>query len=314
VIANVVTPAQVPPSPRGLDLYRPAPADNPMSAANVALGRHLFNDPSLSRGSTKSCRSCHLPSRAFTDGRRIAVGVGRTVGRRNVPTLVNRAWGRSFFWDGRTPTLEMQVLEPIFNPQEMGMTPSMLADVIWRSPVYRASIRSRAVSDASRDVSQLLATYVRSIMSGDAPYDRFVEGERSAMSPAAQRGLVLFRGKAGCDGCHGGATFTDEGFHNTGVAWSSDHFSDAGRGDITNDPRDVGAFKTPTLREVARTAPYMHDGSFATLDAVIDFYDRGARANANLDYRLKPLQLSREEKADLKAFLTALTGHVIEGL
>lgn len=289
--------------PLGLDLYMPVPEDNPVTAEKIDLGRRLFNDRRLSRDGSVSCASCHDPQRAFSDGRTMAVGAFNRAGRRNAPALVNRGWGRAFFWDGRVQTLEEQVLQPIRDPNEMDLT------------LEEASAR---VGLAVRDLSNALSTYVRSILSGNAPYDRYVNGGESAMTGDQIAGLELFRGRANCSACHVGPTFTDERFHNSGVAWreppagmnTPGTFADEGRFSITGNAADRGAFKTPTLREVARTAPYMHDGSLASLDQVVDFYDRGGRPNPLLDPELRPLRLTAPEKRQLTAFLGALSGVV----
>jgi len=277
--------------PLGLDLYVPVPEDNPVTAGKVALGHRLFRDPRLSRDGTIACTTCHDPARAFTDGRSVAVGVSGRQGRRNVPTLVNRAWGRLFFWDGRVRTLEEQVLRPIEDPNEMDL------------PARDAAAR---LGVSTSELSQALAGYVRSIMSGNSPYDRFNAGDRNALNDEQQIGLQIFRGKGNCTRCHVGPTFTDEHLHNTGVAWRDGRLQDAGGGE--------GTFKTPTLREVARTAPYMHDGSLDTLQQVVDFYDRGGNANPALDSEIRPLRLTDDEKRALVAFLSSLTGTVQEGL
>jgi cytochrome c peroxidase len=269
--------------PLGLDLYIPVPEDNPLTAEKIELGRRLFSDRRLSRDGSVSCASCHDPQRAFSDGRAIAVGVFGRVGRRNSPALINRGYGRSFFWDGRAATLEEQVLKPIEDRNEMDL------------PLSEAAAR---VSLPPREISHALASFVRSILSGDSAYDRFVKGDRSALTPQEQAGLALFRGKANCIACHLGPNFTDEHLHNTGVAWRDGALADRGAGE--------GNFKTPTLREVARTAPYMHDGSLATLEDVVDYYDRGGNRNPSLDVELHPLHLSPQEKRDLAAFLRSL--------
>jgi cytochrome c peroxidase len=172
---------------------------------------------------------------------------------------------------------------------------------------------SNADTRTLRQVALAIAAYVRTIQAGDAPYDRYIAGHRSAIGAAARRGLVVFRGKGGCTGCHVGPTFSDEEFHNTGVAWRTGRLDDEGRAALTDAPSHRGAFKTPTLREVARTAPYMHDGSFATLVEVIDHYDRGGIKNPGLDNQLRPLKLTPFEKQDLAAFLRSLTGKVRDG-
>jgi cytochrome c peroxidase len=300
----------------GLDLYRPVPDDNTLTIAKIVLGRQLFHERRLSRDGSLSCSGCHDPKRAFTDGRRVARGVADARGTRNVPIIVNRAWGRSFFWDGRAPTLEEQVLQPILNPDELAMTPERVVAVAL-SPRYRrefeqafGALNERVVLE---QVARAIASYVRTIQDGDAPYDRYLAGDRSAISRSAQHGLELFRTKAGCTACHVGPTLSDERFHNTGVAWRTGALTDEGRAKVTHAAADRGAFKTPTLREVARTAPYMHDGSFATLAEVVDFYDRGNAPNPGLDSELHPLHLTPSEKRDLIAFLQSLNGRIRDG-
>jgi cytochrome c peroxidase len=271
--------------PPGLDLYLPVPEDNQLTAEKIALGRQLFFDRRLSRDNSISCSSCHDPERAFSDGRAIAVGVFGRQGRRNAPALINRGYGRLFFWDGRVATLEEQVVKPIQDYNEMDLT------------VPEAATRTGLPAG---EISRALASYVRSILSGDSPFDRFIGGDLSALSAEQQAGLQLFRGKANCVACHVGPNFTDERLHNTGVAWRDGKFTDLGAGQ--------GNFKTPTLREVARTAPYMHDGSIATLEDVIEYYDRGGNRNPGLDPELRPLHLSPAEKQQTVAFLRRLSG------
>ena len=281
--------------PLGLDLYMPVPVDNPMTAEKIALGRELFNDRRLSRDGSTACASCHDSARAFSTADSISPGVFGRRGRRNAPALVNRGWGRSFFWDGRTATLEEQVVRPIEDPNELD------------SSVETAAARTGV---AARDISRALATYVRSLMSGDSPFDRFVNGDRTALSPEAQQGLQIFRGKANCAACHIGPNFTDEKFHNTGIAWveATTSFRDEGRAGISGKFEDRGSFKTPTLREVARTAPYMHDGSIASLEQVVEYYDRGGNRHALLDEEIRPLGLTSMDQRAMVAFLQSLTG------
>jgi cytochrome c peroxidase len=284
--------------PLGLDLYMPVPEDNSLTVEKVALGRLLFSDTRLSRDGAIACASCHDPQRAFSSPQPIAVGVFGRHGHRNAPALINRGYGRAFFWDGRIPTLEEQVLQPIQDPNEMDMTLEEAA--------------SRVGLDVTT-LSQSLASYVRTILSGDSPYDRFINGDRAALTADEQAGLQIFRGKGNCTACHVGPNFSDEKLHNTGVAFRDGQWLDPGRLGVTGQEEDRGAFKTPTLREVARTAPYMHDGSLATLEEVIDFYDGGGNANPHLDPELRPLRLSVEEKKALVAFLHALSGTVHDG-
>lgn len=239
----------------------------------------------LSRDNSISCSSCHHPDRAFSDDRPVAVGIAGRKGRRNSPALINRGYGCLFFWDGRITALEEQVLKPIEDPNEMDL------------PLSEAAAR---VGLPSAEISRALARFVRSILSGASPFDRYINGDRTALSADQQTGLQLFRGKANCTSSHVGPNFTDERLHNTGVAWKDYRLADdrAGRGD----------FKTPTLREIARTAPYMHDGSLATLEEVIEFYDRGGRPNPTLDSEIRPLRLTAKEKKALVAFLKSLNG------
>jgi cytochrome c peroxidase len=303
-------------SPRralGLDLYRPVPDANPLTPEKIALGRQLFHERRLSKDGSLSCAGCHDPKRAFTDGRATAHGVGGSVGPRNVPTLLNRAWGTSYFWDGRAPTLEQQALEPILNPRELAMTPDAVL-ALARSTRYRTKfIAAFGAEPVLIDVGRALASYVRTIEAGDAPYDRYLAGDPAALGDSARRGLALFTGKAGCSSCHAGPLLTDEQFHNTGVAWRTGRLTDEGRAQVTHDAADRGAFKTPTLREVVRTAPYMHNGTFGTLDEVIDYYDTGGAKNPGLDARLRPLGLSRAEKRELRDFLSTLSGVIRDG-
>jgi cytochrome c peroxidase len=201
---------------------------------------------------------------------------------------VNRGYGRSFFLDARAATLEDQVLKPIEDPKEMDLA---------------ATEAARRVGLTRLQLEQALATFVRSVLSGNSPYDRYANGDRKALDAEQQAGLAVFRGKGSCTACHVGPNLSDEHVHNTGVAWRDGAIADAGAGN--------GAFKTPTLREISRTAPYMHDGSLATLPEVIDFYDAGGRANPWLDPELRPLKLTAREKAQLLAFLRALNGRSI---
>jgi cytochrome c peroxidase len=271
--------------PLGLDLYMPTPDDNPVTAEKIELGRRLFSDRRLSRDNSVSCASCHDPQRSFSDKRPVAVGVFGRVGRRNSPALINRGYGSSFFWDGRTRALEDQVLLPIQDPNEMDLT---LAEAAAR------------VGVDVRQMAQALATFIRSILSGNSRYDRFVDGDRSALTAEEQFGLQLFRTKANCTVCHVGPTFTDEQLHNTGVAWRDGAFADEGAGS--------GRFKTPGLREIERTGPYMHDGSSSSLEQVLDYYNQGGRPNPWLDPEIRPLHLTAAEKNALIAFLRALNG------
>ena len=285
----------MPPIPAGLDAYLPVPASNPLTRAKVELGRKLFSDTRLSADGTVACISCHDPRWAFGDRRPLAVGIEGKTGQRRAPRLVNRGYGRSFFWDGRARTLEEQALQPIANPVEMA------------SSAHDAAARVGIGEAGMRDA---LASYVRTILSGNCGFDRYMQGDAAALSASEQSGLRLFTGKAGCSSCHAGPNFTDEHFHNTGAGDGGD----PGRFAVTGRELDRGAFKTPSLREAARTPPYMHDGSLATLEDVIEFYDKGGRANPQLDPEIRPLHLAAAEKSALASFLRALSGTVRDGL
>jgi cytochrome c peroxidase len=311
-----VTTANRPPK-KITDLVMPVPADNPQTSNKIALGRQLFFEKRLSSDKSVSCATCHDPDRAFADGKPIAIGLKNRAGRRNSPAVINRGFGRGHFWDGRAATLEQQVLMPIQDPNEMDMK---LADAVARlqgDATYRTAFQlvfERPIS--SDDLARALASYLRSITSADSPYDRFIAGDAAALTAEQQRGLLVFRGRANCWVCHGEPLFTDDSFRNTGISWRIDPattqgaFADEGRFAISSNEKEHGAFKVPTLREVARTAPYMHDGSLATLAEVVDFYDRGGRPNPGLFNVIRPINLSVEDKAALVKFLEALSGTV----
>ncbi len=300
--------------PLGLDLHMPVPEANPLTAVKVNLGRSLFFDPILSSDQSLSCSGCHQPGRAFTDGRAVSVGVLHRKGTRNVPTLINRGYGRSHFWDGRSASLEEQVLRPIQDPNELDMTVGEVVGRLHRDPDYpRLFDLAFGQTVSAENLAKALASYVRTILSGNAPIDHYLNGQRNALSEEARQGLGIFRGKANCIACHVGPNFTDEKFHNSGVAWRSEPL-DPGRFAVTGDPRDLGAFKTPTLRQISRTAPYMHDGSIETLEDVVEFYDRGGKENPHLDPEIRPLGLTSREKRSLLTFLRSLTGVVREGV
>lgn len=265
-------------TPLGLDRHVPAPAENPLTVEKVELGRRLFADKRLSRDGTVACATCHERERAFTDARAKAVGVRGQVGERRTPRIANRAWGKSFFWDGRAKTLEEQVLGPIGNPVEMDLDPTEAA---------------RRVGLSVREMQLALASYVRTILAGDAPYDRYLAGEAGALTADQKAGLELFRGKANCAACHLGPNLTDEELHVTGLG--------------------EGAFKTPGLRDVARTPPYMHDGQLKTLEEVVEFYNEGGKKHAQLDGEMMPLKLNAVEKRQLVEFLGSLNGRVQDG-
>ena len=301
--------------PLGLDNYLSIPEDNPLTREKVELGRRLFNEKQLSRDGTVACSTCHDPKRNFTDDKPLAEGVFGRIGARRVPAILNRAYGTAFFWDGRIPTLEEQVLQPIINDKEMDMTLEEAVSRLQKDEEYAAefdSVFGHAITE--QDVSHALASYVRTILAGNSRYDRYLNGEGDALTELERRGLEIFRGKGNCTDCHLGPNLTDEKFRNTGIAWKNGELADLGRFRFTKRENDRGSFKTPTLRNAAGRAPYMHDGSLATLSDVADYYNRGGNRNPWLDRELLPLRLTDAEKEALVAFLHTLTGPVREGL
>jgi cytochrome c peroxidase len=309
-IPDDTLPAELPLNeiPLGLSSDRLLPADNELSAKRVQLGRRLFFDPSLSSDGTVSCATCHLPDRAFASSDPVAIGVGKAVGRRNTPTIVNRAYGKFFFWDGRSPSLEDQALQPIENPLEMANKLSVVLDTLRADANYREQFAAAYPGGVTTDnLARALASFQRVILSGDSAADRFQAGDFSALSDEARQGMWIFESRGQCWRCHSGPNYTDESFHNTGVSWGKKPL-DLGRFEVTENEADRGRFHTPTLRNIRLTAPYMHDGSIATLDEVVEFYNKGGVANPHLDSVVKPLNLSDRDKKALVAFLKALTG------
>ena len=284
----------------------PFPADDPYTRAKAELGRELFFDPSLSGTGTKSCATCHNPGLSYGDGLAVEVGVGgRSTGVRS-PTLLDVAWIEVAGWTGRFDDVADVTLPAMANPAIMGADVDAVLARLAAVPGYRHDFADafpgRPIDRAT--LRSAIATFVRTISSGPAPFDRWIAHDESAIDNSAKRGFALFNGRAGCAGCHSGWSFTDGSFHDIGVAGEDD----PGRGALF--PGSVKlqhAFKVPTLRDVARRGPYMHDGSFPSLDAVLDLYDRGGTPRASLSEQIHPLHLGREERADLLAFLATLT-------
>lgn len=303
------------------------PTDNPTSKAGLVLGEKLFFDPILSADSTVSCGSCHLPELAFTDGKQVSTGIYGRKGRRNSPTLFNIGYRYAgMFWDGRATDLETQALHPIADPNEMGGDwPSTIAR-LRRHPYYGkqlvAAFGLTGPEKINSDyVGKALAQYQRSLVSADSKYDRVVKG-KAAYTSAEQRGHQIFFDEADfdpavalpvgeCAHCHTAPHFTNQRFFNNGLdeAPTLTEFKDNGRGAVTGNPYENGLFRTPTLRNIALTAPYMHDGRFATLEEVIEHYNSGGHYAENRSPNVRPLGLSERDKADLLAFLQTLTDH-----
>ena len=295
--------------PLGLDEYVPIPDENLLTVGKIELGKQLFFDKRLSRDSPIACASCHNPVFAFANREKLALGIRGLKGKRNVPTLVNRAYGKSFFVDGHAKSLEEQALEPIQNPQEMDMTLSDLVSRLSEDKEFAKQFQNVfGGKPTAQNAAKAIASFVRTLLSGNSAYDKFEHGEQNALSASAKRGLQIFRGRGNCIACHVGPNFTDEKFHNTGVAFKDTTTPDWGRFAVTKIDRDKGAFKTPTLREVSRTAPYMHNGSFASLQEVLEFYNMGGIQNPYLDEEIHPLKLTVQEKSDIIEFLNSLSG------
>lgn len=324
----------------------PVPADNPQEPGKVLLGKKLFNDKRFSADGTVSCATCHSPDKAFTDGLRVSRGFKGQEGTRNAPTVINAAYYTTQFWDGRVLSLEEQARGPFLNPVEHGLKNfDPILKTIRGDRQYTALFKKTFAAESGditiEHVVKAIAAFERTVISGNSPFDRYLYGkEPGAMSDAAIRGLAVFRLKGRCVDCHTigqtSAVFTDNKFHNIGVGFSrisdnlmdivdafrkkkesgeeldvdiltSANISELGRFAITLDPSDLGRFKTPFLRNVAVTGPYMHDGSMDSLEEVVEFYNQGGEDNPMLDGGIRPLRLTEQEKTDLVEFMKALT-------
>jgi cytochrome c peroxidase len=285
----------------------------PLKTEKSTLGKKLFFDKRLSEDGTVSCASCHDPASAFASGDAVAIGVREQKGTRNAPTLLNSKFSRTYFWDGRVATLEEQAKQPLLNPSEMGMlNEAALVERISAIDEYRKSFQRVFPREGITidTITIAIAAFERTLVSDNSPFDRFIRGDRNAISAAQKRGWELFKGKAGCIECHSFSSaspfFTDFKFYNTGMG-----FTEPGRYLVTKDSKDIGAFKTPTLRDVELTRPYMHNGSINTLLDVVRFYNQGGEKNSNLDEKLRPLDLTDEEMSELVEFMRALTSDAV---
>ena len=320
------------PTPLGLPPV-PIPPDNPPTEETIALGRKLFFDPILSRDGKISCATCHDPKAAFSDPRPVSDGFRGVKGTRNAMAVVNAVFNFSQFWDGRASTLEEQAEGPVQNSMEMGHTLAGVERKLAAIPKYVAMFaQAFGLGEITYEmVAKSIATYERTLVSGNSPFDRYqYGGDKTAMSESAIRGLALFQDilldAPNCVSCHRieptYATFTEVRFHNTGVAWdpARDTFTDLGREPVSQQEKDRGAFKVPTLRNIALTAPYMHNGSMKTLEEVVDFYFDGGRPNLRLSGVMPhhgmpaiPKEKQAQAKKDLVEFMKALTGDVPPG-
>ncbi len=331
--------------PMGLKAV-PVPADNPQTPEKILLGKQLFNDARFSADGKVSCATCHSADKAFTDRLRVSKGIRGLEGTRNAPTIINAVYYTTQFWDGRVPSLEEQAKGPFINPVEHGLKNfDPILQIIRTDKSYTSQFQKvfgTTPDEITIDhVVKAIAAFERTVISGDSPFDRYLYGnDKTAMSPAAIRGLAIFRLKGRCVDCHTigqtSAIFTDNKFHNLGVGFAkiqdtlmdivdayrakkesaeqldvdiltSSKISELGRFAITLDPSDLGRFKTPSLRNVAVTGPYMHDGSMDSLEEVVEFYNQGGEDNPMLDGGIRPLRLTEQEKSDLVEFMKALT-------
>lgn len=323
--------------PKGLDGAKGnvfIPSDNPLTRAKIELGRQLYFDPRLSSDGTISCASCHDPAQGYAAQTQFGVGVRDQEGGRNSPVAYNRIISKAQFWDGRADSLEAQAVGPIANPIEMGNTHEQCIAFLADNSIYQAQFEKVFSDGVTIDnVGKAIAAFERTLVTGPAPYDfqndiatfekvfaddlEYLDEEPELkekydalkataaahpMSESAKRGMTLFAGKAACTACHAGANFADEQYHNLGVAMEGDK-PDLGRYEVTKVEKDKGAFKTPTLRNIALSAPYMHDGSQKTLKEVVEWYNKGGHKNPWLSDKMKPLNLTDQEQADVVAFM-----------
>ena len=283
-----------------------APSDNPQTPGKVLLGKMLYFDTRLSKDNTISCATCHSPAMGWSDAGPTSMGINGQRGGRRAPPVSNSAYNPLQFWDGRAPSLEEQAKGPIQNPIEMGNTHEVMVRTVEDIPGYVEMFKAVfGTGPITVDqVAQAIAAYERTIITTDSPFDRFVRGEVSALTPLERKGLEIFNGKGHCTACHWGGNFSDGRFHNLGVAPAGSKKPDEGRHAVTNNPHDLGAFKTPTVRDAALRAPYMHSGSEKTLEDVVALYNQGGgRDDANLDALMVPLGLTKQETEALVAFM-----------
>jgi cytochrome c peroxidase len=298
----------------------PIPSDNPLTVEKIGLGRRLYYDPALSADKTVSCATCHHPDHGFSDGKPVSNGVQQKTGTRNSPTVFNSAYFAAQFWDGRAPTLEKQAEGPVQNPVEMAHTLKGVEDRLNADATYRNDF-AKAFGPGPityERVEKAISSFERTIVSANSPFDRWKYGhDERAVSQAVKRGFVVFTSpqKGNCSACHligeDYALFTDNKFHNIGVGVDMGQITDQGRFAVSRNEADRGAFRTPSLRNISLTAPYMHDGSVQNLKDAVDYYIGGGNSNSHLDPQIHVLDfLSGQERADLRAFLESLTGEM----
>lgn len=286
----------------------PVPPDNPVTTQKIALGRRLFYDPMLSLDNSISCASCHRQEHGFADLTPTSFGVRNEIGDRNSPAIANVGYAKVLFFDGRASLLDDQILGAITNPAEMRATEELVDQRLKNHPEYPALIHAAFGANAevsTKNAVKAIASFTRTILSGDSPYDRYRSGDSAALNAAQKRGMSLFfSDKTRCPECHSGLNFSDEKFHSTGLYT---HYYDVGRIAVSGREQDRGRFKTPTLRNIAVTNPYMHDGETFTLEDVMEHYNKGGKPFINKDSLIRPLNLTPAEISDVIAFLRALT-------
>ena len=330
-VVEVEVPAGLPSLTTGVNV----PAHNPITKAKLELGKQLYYDQRISKNSTVSCATCHNPDKGWTDHMPTSAGIGGQFGGRNSPTVLNTVYGKSMFWDGRSPSLEGQAQGPIQNKIEMGdQTYKEIVTRLRTIPGYQAQFKKVFGTEVTLDgMAKAIATFERTALSGNSAYDKYQNGDYKALTEAEKRGMVLFGlqqppdddqkvaatlKKAQCTSCHVGSNFTDEQFHNIGVGYDekAKQFADLGRWAISpigaKFQSELGSFKTPTIRDIVNTYPYMHNGAEKTLEEVVEYYNRGGNANPTLDKDMKKLDLTAQEKADIVAFMKALTGQQVK--
>ncbi len=291
--------------PRGLQEQAAyIPDDNPLTPEKIALGKQFFWDKRWSFSGTVACVSCHLPDHGWSDPLQLSMHANGKPTARHSPTIVNRLFSDRQAWTGLRASVDDLSIK------DSNRTDEKVVEHLGAIPAYREQFRKVFGTDLNPDgVAKAIAAYVRTILSGNLPFDRFNAGDKGGLSSAAQRGLALFEGKARCVRCHTGFNFSDEGYHNIGVGMDKEN-PDLGRYNVTKTEADKGAFKTPTVRDVAKRGPYMHDGGEKTLEGVVAFYNKGGIKNPWLSREVQPLNLSAQEQSDLVAFLRSLTGEI----
>lgn len=283
------------------------PLGNEPTKLRIELGRRLFYDNRLSANQELNCGSCHVLSAAFTDGRMVSPGIHGISGMRNSPTLVNLAWMKRFMMEGGVPSLETQALAPLHDSLEMGSNMMLAVARLNLDPLMRELSRAAYNRDTldAYVVTRALGCFQRTLISGDGRYDRYLQGQKNIVNENELRGRELFFSeRTQCASCHSGVFYTDMDYHNIGL---QEDYADVGKARATHRDEDMGRFKTPTLRNIQLTGPYMHDGSVSSLEEVVGFYNSGGRVHRNKDARMHPLDLTPQEQSDLVAFMTTLT-------